>query len=159
LISYYNHYIVEEKRNEEILMAKERAIRKTQQEVHHESLLDVLVVEKNKKNKLKIQTEERLEKMKQDEIRTKIVQQEKRIGIEKIKQSLLDKKATVKDIRHQHEVTKQFIEEYNPYAARITQESLTKARSSRTMGETNNRNTFKSSIDDNFNIDKRVSFQ
>jgi hypothetical protein len=31
-------------------MAKERAIRKTQQEVHHESLLDVLVVEKNKKN-------------------------------------------------------------------------------------------------------------
>ena len=145
--------LVEEKRNEEILMAKERAIRKSQQEVHHESLLDVLVVEKNKKNKIKIQTEERLERMKQDEIRTKIVQQEKRICVEKIKKSLLDKKATVKDIRHQHEATKQFIEEYNPYAARITQESLTKARLARTMG-----GTLRNSTDDNFNTEKRVTF-
>ena len=145
--------LVEETRNEEILKAKERAIRKSQLEVHEASLLDVLVVEKNKKNKKLIETEKRFEQMKVDEMRTKIVQQEKRICVEKIKSELLDKKATVRSVRQDHVATKQFMDEYNPYAARITTESLTKARMART-----NTNTMKNSIDDINSFEKRVTF-
>lgn len=119
---------------------------------------DVLVVDKNKKNKKLIEAEKRFEQMKLDEARAKIVQREKRICVEKIKAELLDKKATVRSTRQDHVETKQFMDEYNPYAARITNESLTKARMARTKNDTRTRN----SLDDtNFNnsFEKRVSFE
>lgn len=126
--------LVEETRNTEILMAKERKIRNAQRIVQENAALDLAVTIKDKASKLLVQKQEAAQRQEIELEREKNVAMDRRMRIETIKAEITHKKAVAKQVYAQNLVTKQVLKNHNPYAENISQESIRKARRLRERG-------------------------
>jgi len=119
---------VEENNQKQLQMASERAIMEKQRRDKEASQLKEESVTKDKKNRIsaarKVIIEHNLEQTAQEAI-TNI---ERRECVEKIKDELQRKKVVAKKLRASHVVTKRILEEFNPYAAAISKESIATAK-------------------------------
>ena len=119
--------LVEEKRNKELLLAKERQIRVEEAEAAEAARLAAEVKQRMVADKKSIQRTVALEKRAYDEQIEKSVAIDKRNAVGKIKAEVLRKKSMANEIRKQHEITKQVQIEHNLYADSINRESIANA--------------------------------
>ncbi len=119
--------LVEEKRNKELLLAKERQIRVEEAEAAETERLAVEVKQRMNENKKTLQRSVIIEKRAYEEQIEKSVAIDKKNAVEKIKAEVLRKKSMANEIRKQHEITKQVQVQHNLYADSINRESVANA--------------------------------
>jgi len=113
---------VEENSNKEMQMAAERKVRAAQKEVADRLARDAEVRSKNRSDKIKVEKEAlRERKIKETAVNAEVLA-DKRRSVEKLKESILMKKAMVQTGREQFSRTKTVRIENNRYAQRINDE-------------------------------------
>lgn len=116
--------LVEETRHGEILMAREREMVNQQNLAKEESKLEQESKYSDLINKNVFKKQEQAMKLAIAQEKEKNVIMEKRILVEKIKADVVYKKSIVREIRAEHGLQKTKAIEYNPYAEKINQESI-----------------------------------
>lgn len=119
---------VEENREKELLMAKERQIATQQRRASYDArkALEAQKIDRENKHILKKSLDS--ERQARDREREDTVKEESRDAVRKIKAEVLRKKMLAASSRHQHTVTAKVKEDFNPYAAAITAEGLAKSK-------------------------------
>jgi hypothetical protein len=124
--------IVEETREEQLLLGQERILKTQQSREKHAAVLREEARVGDISNRV---TQKKREKHSKDALDLELeraVVEEKRRAVEKMKEMVVYKKAQARTGRAQHEVTRQVLTEKNPYAASISMESISKARTMKT---------------------------
>jgi Rps23 Pro-64 3,4-dihydroxylase Tpa1-like proline 4-hydroxylase len=104
------------------LKARERKIREAQDVVKKDAELSEVVIQKNKVCKKVVKKERNIQQKAEEEYKERELIIERRERNEKLKEEVLHKKAMAQIGRDHHVKVKKFIEDFNPYAARINQE-------------------------------------
>lgn len=118
-------------REKQIELAKNRQISKEIEEYNKSVVLNKLVEQKERKNKLVIEKEKKKEKEALDIIRKDEVEFEKAVCVDKLKDMVIYKKSMFLEGQEQHNRTKRVLYETNPYATKITVENRTEMMSMR----------------------------
>ena len=116
--------LVEETRAEQLLIGREREAAESQLKARLEAENKEKFYDMDKSNRIIATKKEQTTKMISMENRDKEMLQERREAIEKLKKEVIRKKKMFGEGRVQHEMTKKAVIEHNPYAARISEESL-----------------------------------
>lgn len=122
---------VEEMRDHQLQLARERQAAQLQKEEQARVQGVIASQATDRQNKNAIEKAERRAKLMAVIERDTMVDFEKKVSIEKIKDRIVAKKSMFLEGQKQHDVTRTVIAEHNPYAASISNESLTKVRTQR----------------------------
>ena len=125
---------VEEMREQQLQLARERQAAALEREARLKAELTQQSLSSDRQNKTTTQKVERRTKLAQAAERDLQVGFEKKVAIEKMKARIVEKKTMFLAGQQQHEATKSVLVEHNPYAETISQDSLTRARSTRLLG-------------------------
>jgi len=124
---------VEQMRERELQMARERQVREQEKEAKLKTASKVATSLSDRKNKIHIETVTQKSRLAEIAERDLAVEMEKKLAIEKFKSSVVEKKELFREGQQQHDATKTASIEHNPYAHRISEESLTKVRTMQKM--------------------------
>ena len=124
---------VEETREKQLQLARERQAAQLAQEYLQRSQGIQKSLASDRLNKTVLSKAEKRSKHAEAAERELLAQSEKRVSIEKIKARIVEKKEMFLTGQHQHQLTHTVTVEHNPYAASISLESTTKARSQRLL--------------------------
>ena len=122
---------VDEMRDQQLQQARERQARELAKEAKLRAEGEQKSLASDRVNKTTLERQERRSKMAAVTERDLLVNFEKKVSIEKIKARIVEKKSMFLTGQKQHDVTRTVLMEHNPYAASISDESLTKVRSQR----------------------------
>lgn len=124
---------VEQMRERELQMARERQAREQEKEAKLRTASKVATSLSDRKNKSHIEAVTQKSRLADIAERDLAVEMEKKLAIEKFKTSVVEKKVLFREGQQQHGATKTVLIEHNPYAHRISEESLTKVRTMQKM--------------------------
>ena len=119
---------VEENRERQLLMAKERQIKQQQSRAKYEATKNEEALHIDRKNKDLYRRAAAAEKVAVAKEKDVLFAEEARDAVDKIKAEVLRKKGLAATSRAQHEVTAKVKADFNPYAMEITREGLEKSR-------------------------------